>query len=231
MISRDSNGQFIKGHSGWNKDQQLSQEHKDNLSRVRKGKHTSPKTEFKTGHSPSKESKRKMSESHIGMPSVNKGKKGLFHHSEEHKRELSKAWTGDKNPAKRQDVRAKISKARTGIKFSDETKERISKSHKGLQTGDKHPNWIGGISFEPYCQKFNEQLKEMVRERDDRTCQLCNVKENGVKLSVHHIHYDKPNCEPDLISLCRSCHAKTSFNRNYYEGLFIDNLKQRGYIK
>lgn len=96
--------------------------------------------------------------------------------------------------------------------------------------GENSPLWKGGLSFDPYCPKFNESLKEIIRERDNRTCQLCNTKENGKKLCVHHIHYDKENCAPDLISLCTRCSTKVNFNRDYYETLFIGKLKSRGLL-
>lgn len=75
---------------------------------------------------------------------------------------------------------------------------------------------------------FNNTLKEHIRNRDNRICQLCGAKENGKKLAVHHVHYDKENCEPDLITLCQGCNSKVNFNRDHYEKLFMNNLKDRG---
>jgi len=89
--------------------------------------------------------------------------------------------------------------------------------------GAKHFNWKGGSSFEPYSSDFNEALKEKIRNRDNRTCQLCGIKEEELnrKLDVHHIDYDKKNCnEENLISLCKSCHMKTNFKRKYYRKAF-----------
>ena len=115
-------------------------------------------------------------------------------------------------------------------------KENISKANKGhtpwnkglvgVQARENHPNWKGGISFEPYCCKFNRILKEKIRNRDNRICQLCGKNEliNGRKLTCHHIHYDKPNCDPDLISLCNSCNFKVNYNRDYWEQYFISKL-------
>lgn len=89
---------------------------------------------------------------------------------------------------------------------------------------ENHPQWLDGISFEPYGVDFNKGLREEIRERDNYTCQECSKtqEELGWKLDVHHIDYDKTNNNPEnLICLCRSCHAKTNFNREdwkmYYQ--------------
>lgn len=119
---------------------------------------------------------------------------------------LSFQKMGDKNPSKRVDVRDKISKALMG-KFA----------------GEKHPNWLGGISFEPYSLVFNTQLKNNIRERDGYRCQICLRPQNEfiTKLHVHHIDYNKKNCEEDnLISLCPSCHVRTNKDRKEWQSVF-----------
>ena len=81
---------------------------------------------------------------------------------------------------------------------------------KGENAMEKHPNWQGGKSFEPYGIDFNDALKEKIRKRDNYTCQLCGVKQEelGYKLHVHHIDHNKTNNTPsNLISLCLSCHT------------------------
>lgn len=95
---------------------------------------------------------------------------------------------------------------------------------------EKHPNWRGGISFEPYCKRFNNKFKESVRKRDDYTCQLCGHEQllGGQKLDVHHVHYDKGNCYPDVVTLCRSCNIRVNTNRDYWEQYFEDQLVIRG---
>lgn len=89
--------------------------------------------------------------------------------------------------------------------------------------GENNPRWLGGKSFEPYCQKFNEYLKEEIRDAFGRKCFLCGVSENGRKLSVHHINFDKQaGCygkKWNLIPLCTSCHTKTTNNRHYHFNL------------
>ena len=95
---------------------------------------------------------------------------------------------------------------------------------------EKHPAWNGGSSFLPYCTKFNHKLKEAIRNRDNRTCQHCGIKENGRRHHVHHIHYDKENCYPDLITLCGSCNVKANGNRKQWEIYYMNKLNDRGLL-
>lgn len=85
--------------------------------------------------------------------------------------------------------------------------------------GSKNHEWKGGISFEPYCDKFTDELKESVRNDFNRMCFVCGSSENGKKLSVHHCDYNKgQGCGQrwSLVPLCTSCHAKTNKNRWYW---------------
>lgn len=101
-----------------------------------------------------------------------------------------------------------------GKKCSEKTRLKMAEAHRG----EKHPNWKGGISFEPYPPLFNGSLKRAIRERDDYTCMLCG--EYPSKL-VHHIDYNKENCDPDnLITLCRSCNGRANFDRESWIGYF-----------
>lgn len=89
----------------------------------------------------------------------------------------------------------------------------FQKGHK-LQVGDKHSNWKGGIQYKPYPVDWTETLKRAIRERDRYTCQLCGKQQGDITHDVHHIDYDKTNCNPDnLITLCKCCHVKTNYNR------------------
>jgi len=125
-------------------------------------------------------------------------------HSKETKIKMSLAMSGNK-----------CGHSNKGRRLSKEWKEKISKAHKG----NKHWNWLGGKSFEPYGLEFNEDLKEVIRNRDRRKCQICEKTElkNKRKLPVHHIDYNKQNNNPNnLISLCNRCHIKTNYNRKYW---------------
>jgi len=93
--------------------------------------------------------------------------------------------------------------------------------------GKHHPNWQGGIARLPYPYNFSESLKEYIRNRDNRECQLCHITEKihlklfNRKLIVHHIDYNKKNCKKEnLISLCNSCNIKVNTNRDYYYAYF-----------
>lgn len=83
--------------------------------------------------------------------------------------------------------------------------------------GSNNPCWNGRTSFAPYSLEFNDELKQKIRERDQYTCIVCG---SEGKL-VHHIDYDKNNNrENNLVTVCRSCHGKTNFNRKSWLLLF-----------
>lgn len=100
--------------------------------------------------------------------------------------------------------------------------------------GPKSPNWRGGKKYEPYCWKFNEDLKERVRNFFGRICFACGDKEQGKKLAVHHMTYNKMACcdgkdNPLFIPLCEDCHNTVSrINNKYFiERLFYNQLMIR----
>ena len=121
-----------------------------------------------------------------------------------------------------------------GKKHTKETIKKIRNSdyHKNLKgkkkpegwgQKEKNPNWKGGLSFEEYGLEFDNPLKEQVRFRDGYKCKLCGCSqlENAKQLDVHHIDYNKKNVDiNNLISLCRSCHIKTNYNRTYWQEYF-----------
>lgn len=108
----------------------------------------------------------------------------------------------------------------------------ISIRDRGGPPGAEHPNWQGGISFEPYTSEFNRQLKELIRMRDGYRCQRCDCPQEECYrlLPIHHIDYDKANCLPsNLISLCSGCHAKVNWDREYWQAYFTNLLQSRGW--
>jgi formylmethanofuran dehydrogenase subunit E len=162
--------------------------------------------------------------------------KGIYIHKpfpEERKKKISEAMKGhitsketkkkisegNKGKFVSEETKKKLSKVHKGRKFSEEHKKKLSKAHKG----SKHWNWQGGKSFEPYSPAFTKELKEAIRQRDNFTCAICG---EYPAFDVHHIDYDKQNCEPEnLITLCKSCHAKTNSNREYWTKYFLGGKK------
>ena len=91
-----------------------------------------------------------------------------------------------------------------------------------------------GIPYEnvDYPLRFNNKLKEQIRNRDSYQCQLCEMFEEehliifGANLTIHHIDYNKRNCgRSNLISLCFYCNARVNFNRNYWQHYFKKKVK------
>lgn len=110
-----------------------------------------------------------------------------------------------------------------GLIHSRESRRKMSLSHggTGIPYQDKHDRSI-----------FTEQLKDEIRARDNHKCRLCfrtqeeNITLIGSKLDVHHIDYDKKNCNKDnLISLCKFCHSRTNFNRKYWKEYFLTTVE------
>lgn len=143
---------------------------------------------------------------------------------EETKRKLSVALSGENNAA-------------FGKPRSDETKRKIGAVHKGktfpelyrtkLVEGGVGGFWYGNVRYydgPQYCEKWTESLRERVRAYFGNTCLLCGTPQNGRKLVVHHVWYNKKTCCDDsprsLVPLCQSCHAETNFNREYWSEYF-----------
>jgi len=111
-----------------------------------------------------------------------------------------------------------------------EIQKKSSESKKGKSMwwkGDKHWNWLGGKSFEPYGIKFNKELKNKIRNRFDKHCVECGYFEDelGYKLHIHHIDYNKKNNnENNLIALCRNCHMQTNFKRSDWTNYFKEKI-------
>ncbi len=92
--------------------------------------------------------------------------------------------------------------------------------------GSNHGCWMGGFKH-PYCKDWTSDLKEYIKYRDGNKC-LNPLCEKGSGLSVHHINYDKKSCEREnLITLCKSCHAKSNFDRKWHESWYRAILFRR----
>ncbi|MCJ7698051.1 MAG: NUMOD3 domain-containing DNA-binding protein [Thermoplasmata archaeon] len=179
------------------KDPLIEAERRRKISEAQKGKC------YFLGKRHSEESKRKISESERGKRNHNFGK----HHSEETRKKMSDAQMGKHGYW-------------TGKKHSDATKKKMSESRKG----EKSYYWKGGISYEPYCPLFNDEFKERVRAFFGHQCVECGTPQNGYKLHVHHVNFNKKSCCDDsiplFVPLCLPCHSKIQKNREYWESHF-----------
>ena len=100
-------------------------------------------------------------------------------------------------------------------------------------SGENAPNWQGGISFGKYCPKFNDKIKQYIRNKYNN-CDyisglpdyICNPHR---KLDVHHIDYNKEQGCNDhewrLIPMSMKNHMHTNFNRDFWNRLFTYSLQ------
>lgn len=192
--------------SSWNKDKKLSDEHRKRLSEAKKGKEPWNKgMTYKLRAYPerrgvkiSDEQRKKIIEG-MADPRVRK--------------KISESKKGKPSPKR-------------GVPLSKEQKIKVSKSRLGKYTGEDNHFWQGGVSKETYGADWHETLRRAIRERDNYTCRLCGKQQGDRAFDVHHIDYNKKNCAPNnLITLCRSCHLKTNFNREKHKDRLCQMIK------
>jgi len=190
-----------------------------------------------TGLRASEETRKKMSVSHMG----NKSNSGKCL-PEEVKKKISDSLKGDKNPMfgkhpanvgmpRSEEIRKKISESKSGEnhpffgkQLSEEYRVKLVESH-------TDGFWYGAVRYytnPQYCEKWTPNLRERVRAYRGYICFECGTPQNGHKLHVHHVHYNKRTCcdnsPRDLVPLCESCHAKTNTNRGYWEDHFTEMI-------
>lgn len=167
--------------------------------------------------------------------------------AEDVKRKVSQKLTGFKRPPFTKKHRKKLSLAKVGTvpwmkgrKHTSDANERNRLKHLGTKRShaaiekfrrshskEKHWNWKGGISKNPYPKEFTPALKLRIRERDMFRCCLCGKTEreeledfNRV-LCVNHIDFDKNNCsESNLNTLCTKCNVRICREREYWTNFF-----------
>lgn len=69
-------------------------------------------------------------------------------------------------------------------------------------------DWNGFVSSRQfYSAEWTSKLRKEIRARD-RVCFICKNVNNAKRLSVHHIDWNKFNCDKtNLVALCNSCHC------------------------
>ena len=132
-----------------------------------------------------------------------------------------------------------------GITFSPEHRQKLSDANKGktvtpetLQkmkrmTGENSPNWKGGIT--PVMQMVRhshvyKNWRAAVYDRDDFTCQMCDVR--GGNLEAHHINPVRDHKNDLLIfdvdngvTLCKRCHRVTKGHEHDFIERFEDIIR------
>ena len=188
------------------------------------------------GHEVSEEAREKIRTAHLGRK-----------HTDEACENMRIAQLGHEVSEK---TREKISVGNLGKKISDEAREKTRIGNLGntnglgykhtyearilmscIKLGISRDEWDGFGSV--YCELWCEELREYIRDKYNRICFICGKteEENGVKLSVHHIDYNK-DCGCDgtecrLVPLCISCHGKTtSGDREMWEDLIMNMLEE-----
>jgi len=205
---------WVVGHN--RKGISMSKEHKKKLSDSHKDK------TFTEEH------KQKLSDARKGKSSWNKGKK-CKPCTTETKQKISDANKGRTRTA---ETKKKMSDAKKGIPRTEEQKKKQSDIMKGrpsIMKGKTHTietrkhisAGLQGVTYDEwesfsceflYCPKFNEECRESCREKYNRKCFICgkSEKDNGQKLSVHHVDMDKAqgcNSNWKLVPLCKHHHA------------------------
>lgn len=143
------------------------------------------------------------------------------------KGENSHSWKGGKVKRICKQCGKEFPVAPSAIKFGSGkfcTRKCQGKWQSKYRKGKNNVNWKNGVSFEPYCSKFNNEFKEYIRDKFLRICFLCGKteEENGRRLSVHHCNENK-NCGCDgdatcqFVPLCKNCHAKVHSKKADWE--------------
>lgn len=136
--------------------------------------------------------------------------------SEEHKMKLSKVHKGKIHSKETKEKMSNSSHQllgkdhfNYGKHYSEEHKIKISCTQQGINKED----FVGFLTEQKYCHKFNFKLKEQIRDKYNRKCFICGKveSENGKRLSVHHVDMSKSQgCNGEqwkLVPVCQSCHG------------------------
>jgi len=91
--------------------------------------------------------------------------------------------------------------------------------HYGLIHSNIKYDRVSKIAHDKYSTDWTEDLRMAVRKRDGYKCRVCS--KDGIQ--VHHIDYNKSNCDPgNLVTLCSRCHNKTNIRREYWKKYFTE---------
>lgn len=176
-----------------------------------------------------------------GMTSPTKGIPSPFRgipRCEETKRKISESHRRLKKAPHKKSIDALVAynkslRGKPGRKHTEETKRKLSRHFKGLKRpeilGEKHPNWRGGVAYQPYCEKFNSRFKKRARAFFKNKCIICGKtkQENINNLSVHHVQENKNTCCDDsvplFVLLCIPCHRLVHTRKDDAWAAYFEN--------
>lgn len=192
----------------------FSEAHRENLSKAMRWRKCKPFTE---------EHKNNISLTHKGKPSWHKWKKKSQDFID--RMSASKKWTIPWNKW----LTWLSWKGNLWIKRSEETRKKMSEAHKGRPSKrrwEKSNFWAWWVCHSPYSEDRTIMLRRSIRQRDNYICQICNKQQWDTTFDVHHIDYDKKNCNPiNLITLCKNCHIRTNTQREYRKEILLQRIQ------
>lgn len=102
-------------------------------------------------------------------------------------------------------------------------------------TGKNNHNYVSGVTYGDYCEKFNKFFKKRVRAYWNNTCVVCGKTpetNNGRSMCVHHVYRNKQVCcdiheenPPYFVTLCNACHRRADTD-DKYANIFIDLIER-----
>lgn len=220
----------------WNKGKQFSEKQKENMSKGQVKRFQDPKQRKKVSL--------KQKEIYQNPKAIEKNRQAQLKYNKEHPYHIEKMSQITKNLFQNIEYKGKHKQSQQKRWLKSEEHEKASKSQKKRFSDPKERekasksklhifSALDKLIINPYCHLFNKKLKEQVRIRDSYICQNCGItQEESISkykqiLHIHHIHYDKSNCFPDLITLCAKCNSTVNFNRIYWEKYFMNKLNDR----
>ena len=133
----------------------------------------------------------------------------------EHIHNLTLALRGRKLPPFSEEHKKRISAALTGKKASEETRKKLSESHKGKFVGADNPSWKGGRDW---YRKLHADVKLLIGSPDH--CEICG-KNGELKQRNGSNGYDLSNKTgiytielENWWFLCRKCHRQYDTKHN-----------------
>ena len=151
-------------------------------------------------------SKKKIGKAGIGRTPWNKNTKGIMKSNKTSFKKGNKPISGFKKG-----IHPKT-QFKKGHKPSEETRRKMSLASKG----EKNCRYIDGRSKILGPRRYGDdwdQIRRLIYERDNFTCQECGLKMTN-KTVAHDVHHIVPFLESfdnsigNLITLCKCCHMK-----------------------